>query len=123
MVNRIWQYHFGKGIVTTSSNFGRNGSKPTQPELLDYLATRFIESGWSVKAMHRLILSSKTYQLASNNDAHNAAVDAANDYYWRFDRRRLEAEAIRDAVMSISGLLDPAVRARIHSPRWKNGTG
>ena len=108
MVNRIWQYHFGKGIVTTSSNFGRNGSKPTQPELLDYLATRFIESGWSVKAMHRLILSSKTYQLASNNDAHNAAVDPANDYYWRFDRRRLEAEAIRDAVMSISGLLNPS---------------
>ena len=106
MVNRIWQFHFGKGIVSTPSNFGRTGSKPTHPLLLDYLAARFIESGWSVKAIHRLILSSKTFQLASGHDAQNAAVDPSNDYYWRFDRRRLEAEALRDAVMSISGLLD-----------------
>ena len=106
MVNRIWQYHFGKGIVSTPSNFGRNGSKPTHPLLIDYLATRFVESGWSVKAMHRLILSSKTYQLASSYNAQNAVSDPSNDYYWRFHRRRLEAEALRDAVMKISGLLD-----------------
>lgn len=106
MVNRIWQYHFGKGIVSTPSNFGRNGAKPTHPLLIDYLATRFIESGWSVKAMHRLILSSKTYQLASSGNVQNAVVDPSNDYYWRFDRRRLDAEALRDAVMNISGLLD-----------------
>ena len=106
MVNRIWQYHFGKGIVSTPSNFGRNGAKPTHPLLIDYLATRFIESGWSVKAMHRLILSSKTYQLASSDNVQNAVVDPSNDCYWRFERRRLDAEALRDAVMNISGLLD-----------------
>lgn len=106
MVNRIWQYHFGKGIVSTPSNFGRNGAKPTHPLLIDYLATRFIESGWSVKAMHRLILSSKTYQLASSGNVQNAVVDPSNEYYWRFNRRRLDAEALRDAVMNISGILD-----------------
>ncbi len=105
MVNRIWQYHFGKGIVSTPSNFGRSGAMPTHPKLLDYLAVCFVESGWSIKAMHRLILSSKTYQLASDYNAQNASIDPANTYYWRFDRRRLEAEAIRDAMMATSGLL------------------
>ena len=105
MVNRIWQYHFGKGIVPTPSNFGRSGVMPTHPKLLDYLANRFVESGWSIKAMHRLILSSKVYQLASDYNTQNASIDPANAYYWRFDRRRLEAEAIRDAMMATSGLL------------------
>ena len=105
MVNRIWQYHFGKGIVSTPSNFGRSGAMPTHPKLLDNLAERFVESGWSIKAMHRLILSSKTYQLASDYNAQNASKDPANAYYWRFDRRRLEAEAIRDAMMVASGML------------------
>ncbi len=106
MVNRIWQHHFGKGIVGTPSNFGLRGEEPTHPELLDYLAARFVESGWSIKAMHRLILSSKTYQLASAADETDAARDPGNRCYWRFDRRRLDAEAIRDALLAVSGNLD-----------------
>ena len=106
IVNRIWQHHFGKGIVGTPSNFGLRGDEPTHPELLDYLAARFVQSGWSIKAMHRLILSSKTYQLASNYDDANAAKDPGNRWYWRFDRRRLDAEAIRDALLAVGGNLD-----------------
>jgi hypothetical protein len=106
IVNRIWQHHFGKGIVGTPSNFGLRGEEPTHPELLDYLAARFVESGWSVKAMHRLILSSKTYQLASAYDETHAAKDPGNRWYWRSDRRRLDAEAIRDLLLAVSGTLD-----------------
>jgi hypothetical protein len=106
MVNRIWQHHFGKGIVGTPSNFGLRGEEPTHPELLDYLAGRFVESGWSIKAMHRLILSSRTYQLTSSHDDANAAKDPGNRWYWRFDRRRLDAEAIRDSLLAVSGKLD-----------------
>jgi hypothetical protein len=102
MVNRIWQHHFGRGLVDTPSNFGTRGSPPTHPELLDFLATVFVESGWSQKAMHRLILSSKTWQLASAFDEGNAAKDTGNTLYWRHDRRRLDAEAIRDALHSAS---------------------
>jgi hypothetical protein len=105
MVNRLWQHHFGKGLVATPSNFGLRGEEPTHPELLDYLATRFIESGWSIKAMHRLILSSKTYQLSSAGDDTNAAKDPGNRWYWRYDRRRLDAEAIRDTLLAVSGHL------------------
>jgi hypothetical protein len=106
MVNRIWQHHFGKGLVATSSNFGVRGEPPTHPELLDWLADEFVRSGWSVKAMHRLILLSNTYQLASDSDAANSAIDPATRYYWRHDRRRLDAEAIRDSLLAISGSLD-----------------
>jgi hypothetical protein len=106
MVNRLWQHHFGKGLVGTPSNFGLRGDPPTHPELLDYLAARFVDSGWSVKAMHRLIVLSKTYQLASAADAAGAAQDPANVWYGRFDRRRLDAEAIRDALLAVSGRLD-----------------
>ncbi|HEV3262927.1 MAG TPA: DUF1553 domain-containing protein [Gemmataceae bacterium] len=108
MVNRIWQHHFGKGIVATPSNFGVRGEPPTHLELLDWLATRFIDSGWSVKAVHRLILLSKTYQLSSNYDGANAALDPGNRWYWRYDRRRLDAEAIRDAMLAVSGKLESA---------------
>ncbi|MCI0540442.1 MAG: DUF1549 domain-containing protein, partial [Verrucomicrobiales bacterium] len=108
MVNRIWQHHFGKGIVATPSNFGLRGDEPSHPELLDYLAARLVESGWSIKAMHRLILSAKTYQLASDWDEDNARRDESNRYYWRFDRRRLDAEAIRDSMMHLAGTLDLA---------------
>ena len=121
MVNRIWQHHFGKGIVATPSNFGVRGEPPTHPELLDWLAARFIDSGWSVKAVHRLILLSKTYQLASTYDGANAARDPANRCYWRYDRRRLDAEAIRDAMLAVSGKLDPARPGRQPFPpidRW-----
>jgi hypothetical protein len=106
MVNRIWQYHFGRGIVATPSNFGLRGEAPTHPELLDFLTDRFIKGGWSVKAMHRLVMLSKTYQLASVNDPANAAKDPDNRWHWRYDRRRLDAEAIRDALLAVSGNLD-----------------
>ena len=106
MVNRIWQHHFGKGLVATPSNFGVRGEAPTHPELLDYLAGRFVDSGWSVKAMHRLILLSKAYRRSGDWNESNGRKDEANRFYWRFDRRRLEAEEIRDGMMSVSGTLD-----------------
>ncbi len=108
LVNRIWQHHFGRGIVATPSNFGLRGARPTHPELLDFLARRFVASGWSIKAMHRLILSSKVYRLSSNPDPSNAAKDPENAALWRHDRRRLDAEALRDAMLAISGDLDPS---------------
>ena len=106
MVNRIWQHHFGKGIVRTPSNFGLRGDVPSHPDLLDWLAGQFMESGWSIKAMHRLIMASKTYRLSSAHDDLNDKRDQSNQYYWRFERRRLEAEPIRDAMLSVSGNLD-----------------
>jgi hypothetical protein len=106
MVNRIWHNHFGKGIVQTPSDFGLQGRRPTHPELLDYLAARFAESGWSIKAMHRLIMLSRTYQLASDDHDSNLSIDAANDYLWRFTRQRLDAESIRDSILSAAGTLD-----------------
>jgi mono/diheme cytochrome c family protein len=109
MANRIWQYHFGRGIVETSSNFGKNGAPPTHPELLDWLAVAFVERGWSVKEMHRLMLLSATYRQSSENPAapENESLDADNRLLWRFERRRLEAEAIRDGILYLSGGLNP----------------
>ncbi len=106
MVNRIWQNHFGKGIVQTPNDFGVRGKRPTNPELLDYLATRFVQSGFSVKAMHKIIMLSRAYQLSCADDAKNAAIDNANDSLWRFTRRRLSAEEIRDAMLAVSGTLN-----------------
>jgi len=106
IVNRFWHYHFGRGIVGTPSNFGVRGETPTHPELLDWLTTQFIKDGWSIKALHRRIMLSKTYQLASTHNAANAAKDPDNRLHWRFDRRRLDAEALRDALLSVSGNLD-----------------
>jgi hypothetical protein len=106
MVNRIWQHHFGKGLVPTPSNFGLSGQPPSHPELLDWLAGRFIDSGWSIKALHRLIVLSQTYRLASASDSINSALDPGNSGYWHFERRRLDAEAIRDAMLAVSGTLD-----------------
>ena len=107
MVNRIWQHHFGTGIVGTPDNFGALGEKPTHPELLDYLTYRFLESGWSIKAMHREIMLSATYQLSTQQNEDNLNIDADNRYLWRMNRRRLEVEAWRDALLSVSGKLDP----------------
>ncbi len=106
MVNRIWQHHFGKGIVQTPNDFGRQGKAPTHPELLDFLAARFIESGWSVKAMHKLIVLSQTWQLASADIAKSAKLDPNNDLFWKFTRQRLDAESIRDTMLFVSGDLD-----------------
>lgn len=107
MVNRIWHYHFGRGIVATPGDFGRRGDRPTHPELLDYLTTYFVENGWSMKKLHRLILLSNTYQQSSAFEAHAAEVDPENQLLWRYNRRRMEAEAIRDSMLFVSGLLNP----------------
>jgi hypothetical protein len=106
MVNRIWQYHLGKGLVQTPNDFGLRGKAPTHPELLDYLATRFVENGWSIKAMHRLIMLSQTYQQAVRDDPKYRELDANNELLWTFERRRLDAESIRDAMLFVSGDLD-----------------
>ncbi len=106
MANRIWQYHFGRGLVETPNDFGSRGKPPMHPELLDYLAARFIESGWSVKAMHRMIMLSRAYQMDVANDARNATIDPENKLWWRFERRRLSAEEIRDSLLAVSGGLD-----------------
>ncbi|MFN3484147.1 MAG: PSD1 and planctomycete cytochrome C domain-containing protein [Planctomycetota bacterium] len=104
--NRIWTWHFGRGIVPTPSDFGKQGKPPTHPELLDWLARRFLEDGGSFKAMHRRILLSRTYRMSGDDVPANAAVDPANELFWRYPRRRLEAEAIRDAMLAVSGGLD-----------------
>jgi hypothetical protein len=106
MVNRIWQYHFGRGIVSTPNDFGKQGKPPTHPELLDYLAVQFRNSGWSVKAMHRAIMLSRTYRLATERAANAINRDPANELLASFPRRRLDAESIRDALLAVGGNLD-----------------
>jgi hypothetical protein len=100
MVNRIWQHHFGEGLVRTPNDFGVRGAAPSHPELLDFLAKRFVEGGGSVKAMHRLICLSRTYQLASTGLPEQVKLDPNNEALWKFSRRRLEAEAVRDAMLA-----------------------
>jgi Protein of unknown function (DUF1553)/Protein of unknown function (DUF1549)/Planctomycete cytochrome C len=106
MVNRLWHYLFGSGIVDTPSDFGVNGGRPTHPELLDWLADEFVQGGWSIKHIQRLILLSSTFQQRSAPRAEALAVDADNRYLWRFAPRRLEAEAIRDSILAASGAMD-----------------
>jgi hypothetical protein len=106
MANRIWQGHFGAALVRTPDNFGKTGDRPTDPRLLDWLAHRFVESGWSIKAMHRLIMLSATYQMSTAYDEQAARVDPENRLHWRMNRRRLEAEAVRDALLAVGGTLD-----------------
>jgi hypothetical protein len=106
IVNRVWQRHFGTGIVPSASDFGVRGELPTHPDLLDWLATEFIRSGWSVKHLQRLIMNSRTYQLGSMELAENLVSDPSNRHYWRFNRQRLDAESIRDSLMTIAGTLD-----------------
>jgi hypothetical protein len=108
MVNRIWQHHFGYGIVRTPSNFGQLGERPTHPELLDYLAARFVESGWSLKAMHREIMLSATYALSIENSEKNLQSDPDNRLLWRANLRRQDIEVLRDGLLAASGALDPA---------------
>lgn len=106
MINRIWKQHFGTGIVRSPDNFGRLGDRPTHPELLDWLAVQFVEQGWSIKAMHRLIMLSSTYQMSTAFNKNSAESDPENKLYWRANRRRLEAEAIRDSILAVAGTLD-----------------
>ena len=106
IVNRVWQYHFGKGIVETPNDFGRMGALPTHPDLLDWLAFWFLENGESFKSLHRLIVSSAAYRQSSMIRPNAAAIDADNRYLWRMNRTRLEAEALRDSMLLISGRLD-----------------
>jgi hypothetical protein len=108
IVNRLWHWHFGQGIVNTPSDFGYGGDRPTHPELLDWLALQLKEQGWSLKSLHRRILNSKTYQQQSRHaqDAVGISVDADNRLLWRQNPQRLEAEAIRDTVLQVSGKLN-----------------
>ncbi|HTE19638.1 MAG TPA: DUF1553 domain-containing protein, partial [Armatimonadota bacterium] len=108
-VNRVWRWHFGRGIVPSTDNFGSLGDRPTNRPLLDWLATTFLKDGWSLKKLHRRIMLSNTYLMSSRYDPQAARVDPENRLHWRHERRRLEAEAIRDSILSVSGQLDRAM--------------
>lgn len=125
MVNRIWQQHFGRGLVATPSNFGALGSRPTHPELLDALADRFVREGYSVKKVHRQLLLTAAYQRSSATDAANQAVDPENQWLWRASRRRLSVEELRDAALSVTGALDRAmygVSGDVDDPSYRRRT-
>ena len=107
MVNRIWLNHFGQALVRTPSNFGQMGERPSHPELLDYLAARFVELNWSIKALHREIMVSSTYALAATSIAKNEETDPENRLLWRANRRRLDVESMRDSLLFVAGQLDP----------------
>lgn len=128
MVNRIWQHHFGEGIVRTPSNFGVTGERPTHPELLDWLASEFVRRNWSIKAMHRLMMTSSAYRMASDDIASNLAIDPENRWLWRMPRQRLEAEVIRDSILAAAGTLDrtiggPGVHPYIDPALWQGSSG
>ena len=116
IVNRVWHYHFGQGIVATPSDFGRSGAPPTHPELLDWLAAEFRDGGGSLKALHRQIVTSATYRQASAGIDAFEAIDSGNQYLWRQNRRKLEAEAVRDAVLAVAGTLD----LTMGGPGWQD---
>ncbi|MEX2578693.1 MAG: PSD1 and planctomycete cytochrome C domain-containing protein [Verrucomicrobiales bacterium] len=107
VANRLWQHHFGRGIVPSASDFGRLGEMPSHPGLLDWLAVQFVESGWSVKDMHRLLLRSRTYRMSSAPDSGSLERDPENRNFWRYPMRRLTAEELRDSILAISGNLNP----------------
>jgi hypothetical protein len=112
MANRVWQYHFGRGIVRSSNNFGQLGDPPTHPLLLDWLAHRFIENGWKLKPMHKLIMMSNAYRMSSKANEKALAQDPANNLFWRFDLRRLSAEEVRDSIHAVTGVLN----LKMHGP-------
>ncbi len=116
MVNRIWQWHFGAGLGRTPNNFGKQGEPPTHPELLDYLAVRFVESGWSINAMHRLIMLSSAYQMSSAATPDGKRIDPANRLWSRFNRRRLDIEEIRDSMLAAAGSLDLKMGGTLIAP-------
>ncbi|HEY2952437.1 MAG TPA: DUF1553 domain-containing protein, partial [Verrucomicrobiae bacterium] len=106
MANRLWQHHFGRGIVRSPNNFGLQGDVPTHPELLDWLASEFVAQGWRMKPLHRLIMTSRAYQMSSQGRREALRADPANDLFWRFDMRRLSAEEIRDSILAVNGSLN-----------------
>ena len=112
MVNRVWAHHFGFGLVRTPSDFGRRGEPPTHPELLDYLAVRFVNEGWSVKKLHKLIMMSSTYQQGSNANPTGLAADPENRLLWKMNRQRLDFESTRDALLAVSGQVDLTIGGR-----------
>ena len=113
IVNRVWHYHFGKGLVQTTNDFGLRGRRPSHPELLEHLAGKFVAEGWSLKRLHREIVLSRAYQMSSADQPHGLEIDPANETLWRFDRQRLDAESIRDSILLVSGELD-ANRGGVH---------
>ena len=115
MVNRIWQHHFGQGLVRSPDNFGKLGDRPSHPELLDWLAIRFVENGWSVKSMHRMIMLSRAYQMSGESNEKAALADPDNRLLWHMPRRRMEIEAIRDSMLAISGKLDRTIGGNLLS--------
>ncbi|HEV7225219.1 MAG TPA: DUF1553 domain-containing protein, partial [Pirellulales bacterium] len=132
MVNRIWQHHFGRGIVRSTSNFGSLGDPPTHPELLDWLSCEFVERGWRMKPLHRLILTSNVYRMASTANAAGMAKDPGNDLFWRFDMRRLGAEELRDSILAVTGQLNlkmygpgvyPEISAEVLATQSQPGNG
>ena len=106
LVNRVWRWHFGRGLVRSVDNFGKLGQPPTHPRLLDWLATQFIRDGWSVKALHRRIMASQSYQMSTTWDEHAAQIDPENRLLWRMPRTRMDAETLRDSILSVCGRLD-----------------
>ncbi len=121
MANRVWQWHFGEGLVRTPDNFGKTGERPSHPELLDYLARQFVRSGWSVKAMHRLIMLSNAYQMSSDNPGIAADADPDNRLLTRFNRRRLSVEEMRDGLLAIDGTLDLTMGGTLQKGRGTDG--
>ena len=116
IVNRVWQYHFGQGLVTTPGDFGRNGALPSHPGLLDWLAAEFRGGGGSLKTLHRQILTSATYRQAARGNVAAEKIDSGNTLLWRQNRRKLEAEAVRDAILAVSGKLD----LTMGGPGWQD---
>ncbi len=131
IVNRLWQHHFGKGLVSTSSDFGATGDRPTHPELLDWLAAECMAKGWSLKHIHRLIVTSHAYRQSAKSDSAGLRVDPENTLLWQFPRRRLDGEALRDAMLAVAGRLNlkaggpsvfpevPAELQKAASAQWK----
>jgi hypothetical protein len=109
IVNRVWQYHFGRGLAANGNDFGKLGEEPTHPELLDWLTARFLKDGWKLKPLHRLIVLSSTYRQSTNHPNFDAFtnIDPSNRWYWRANTRRLDAEQIRDSILAVTGQLSP----------------
>jgi hypothetical protein len=121
MVNRLWQHHFGHGIVPTPNDFGKLGDAPTHPELLDWLASEFVAGGWTIKRMHRLIMTSNAYQMSARANDRGLRHDPANTLFWRFGMRRLTAEEVRDSILAVSGRLNRKMGGASIYPPIPNG--